>query len=154
MFKDYYAILGISLNVTDDEIKRVYRELSKKYHPDKNPNQDTTSIMQDINEAYFILSIPYKREIYNKEYRIYQEKISIIQRPNTSYNTYTNYEVRNEELNNIINDARKAAMEYVKQVMKEFKELSLEAGKGAWNEMLPYIIIGAIITLIIMLINT
>jgi hypothetical protein len=50
--KDYYAILGVSKDATDEEIQKAYRELCLKFHPDKNPGLDLSSVMQDINEAY------------------------------------------------------------------------------------------------------
>lgn len=65
MQKDYYYILGVRLNASDEEIKRAYRSLSKKWHPDMNPRKDTTAIMQEINEAYFILSDPITRARYD-----------------------------------------------------------------------------------------
>ena len=68
MLKDYYSILGISFNASDDEIKRAYRALSKRWHPDVNPGLDTTTIMQDINEAYFILRDSATRVKYDAEY--------------------------------------------------------------------------------------
>ena len=55
MFKDYYQILGIPLTSSRQDIKNAYRQLSLKWHPDKNPGIDVTEIMQDINEAYKIL---------------------------------------------------------------------------------------------------
>lgn len=68
MLKDYYSILGISFNASDDEIKRANRALSKRWHPDVNPGLDTTAIMQDINEAYFILRDSAMRVKYDAEY--------------------------------------------------------------------------------------
>ena len=77
MFKDYYKILGISRQASFQDIKSAYRAMSIKWHPDKNPNSDVTSIMQDINEAYAILKDEEKRERYNKEYDVFFGQISI-----------------------------------------------------------------------------
>lgn len=49
---DYYKILGISKNATEDEIKKAYRKLAMKYHPDLNPSKDAEDKMKEINEAY------------------------------------------------------------------------------------------------------
>lgn len=68
MTKDYYGILGLSINATADDVKKAYRILSKKWHPDMNPGRDTTAIMQDINEAYCVLSNPTARARYDAEY--------------------------------------------------------------------------------------
>lgn len=67
--QSYYDILGVSKNATDKEIKKKYRELVIKYHPDKLPQEKKEwgeKKIKEINEAYNILSDPNKREIYDK----------------------------------------------------------------------------------------
>jgi len=64
--KDYYAILGISQNANDDEIKNAYRAAAKKFHPDVNKNDATTSAsLADANEAYSVLGNRLERFRYN-----------------------------------------------------------------------------------------
>lgn len=58
MAKDYYQILGVSKNASQDEIKRAYRKLALKYHPDKGGNEEK---FKEVNEAYQILGDPQKR---------------------------------------------------------------------------------------------
>ena len=63
----YYDILGVSKDSNDNEIKKAYRALSLKYHPDRNPTEDSTEKFQKIGEAYEVLSDPEKRSQYENE---------------------------------------------------------------------------------------
>ena len=66
--KNYYAILNVSSTATDDEIKRSYRVLAKKYHPDVNPGDATAAAkFAEVNEAHSILSDPQKRAEYDAQ---------------------------------------------------------------------------------------
>jgi molecular chaperone DnaJ len=61
--KDYYAILGVRRDASDDEIKRAYRKLARQYHPDVNPDPEAHEKFKDINAAYEVLSDDQKRQI-------------------------------------------------------------------------------------------
>src|SRR5690348_10250822 len=61
--KDYYGILGIGRDATDDDIKRAYRKLARQYHPDVNPDPSAQERFKEINAAYEVLSDDQKRQI-------------------------------------------------------------------------------------------
>jgi hypothetical protein len=63
--KDYYAIIGVSRSASSLEIKRAYRKLAVRYHPDKNPDVEAEQLFKEINEAYDVLSDAYKKSGYD-----------------------------------------------------------------------------------------
>ncbi len=63
--KDYYAILGVPRNASQEEIKRAYKRLARQYHPDVNKSPEAEERFKEINEAYAVLSDPEKRRIYD-----------------------------------------------------------------------------------------
>ena len=64
--RDYYEVLGVSKNASDDEIKSAFRKLAKKYHPDINKDPDAPEKFKEAQEAYAVLSDPNKRSQYDQ----------------------------------------------------------------------------------------
>ena len=68
VMKDFYQILGVQPNAIEEEIKKAFRALAKKYHPDMHPDDATMEAkFKEINDAYAILSDSKKREKYDLE---------------------------------------------------------------------------------------
>lgn len=66
--KDYYKILGVSKNADNDELKKAFRSLAKKYHPDRNKDDESAKAkFQDVNEAYGVLSDEKSRKEYDEK---------------------------------------------------------------------------------------
>ena len=66
--RDYYEVLGVGKNATDEELKKAFRKLAKQYHPDANPDnkEEAEQKFKEVNEAYEILSDKQKRQMYDQ----------------------------------------------------------------------------------------
>ncbi|HEX8961472.1 MAG TPA: DnaJ C-terminal domain-containing protein [Rhodocyclaceae bacterium] len=71
-FQDYYHTLGVSRDASADDIKKAFRKLARKYHPDVSKEPDAEARMKEVNEAYAVLSDPEKRAAYDQVGRGYQ----------------------------------------------------------------------------------
>ena len=65
--RDYYEVLGLQKGASEDEIKKAFRKMAMKYHPDKNPgNKEAEEKFKEVNEAYSVLSDPDKKSKYDR----------------------------------------------------------------------------------------
>ena len=87
--RDYYEVLGINRSADEKEIKRAYRKLAKKYHPDMNKgNPNAEKIFQEVTEAYEVLGDPKKRKLYDEYDLIPMDKLdknALVQIPTIYY---------------------------------------------------------------------
>lgn len=146
MFKDYYAILEIEPPISEQEIKSAYRKQCLKWHPDKNPDRDTTAMMQNIIEAYIFLKDEEGRKRYDQTY--YQFKKEKMEREdNSNYyenqkeeNTQKQYEYEfdfsDEILKKWMSNAKEQAKKMKAEVIDEFKGATMESGKSIANYFL------------------
>ena len=73
--KDYYKILGVSENADKDELKSAFRKLAKKYHPDRNKDDESAKAkFQEVNEAYNVLSNESSRKEYDEKRTAFNNK--------------------------------------------------------------------------------
>ena len=89
---NYYGILGVSRNASQEEIKKAFYQMARKYHPDNNPSQDTTEMMQRITLAYQTLSDESKKVVYDRVYdfKFRQQRGSFFSQTDYSQNTTKN----------------------------------------------------------------
>lgn len=163
MFKDYYQILEISSEASSFEVKAAYRKQALKWHPDKHPDMDVKSIMQDINEAYAILKDPEKRRRYDQEYILFkkancshstkqnfsspnskQEEKREYGNNSDTHDSYRraydyDYDVKNDDLKEDIKNAREYANKLVNDFFNELKRNSKLAAEGAWEGVKGYV---------------
>lgn len=155
MFVDYYKILAITSTSTVEEIKKAYRQQSLKWHPDKNPGVDTTQKMLDINAAFYILKDPIKKQRYDKEYHLFYDLNNDADYShNASKQHYRTYRFYDAQVNDDIKEANLYAKNLVDEFIRQFNKSSKDAAKGAWGEMLPYIIIALILPILFTLIRS
>ena len=153
MFIDYYALLEIEQNASKDEIKKAFRRQAIKWHPDRNPSQDTTSRMQDLNEAYLILKDDEARRRYDLEYNRFKSYKNPNEQKQSTQTSQTvsgqqeskssgdndksaysyDYEVVDDLLKRWINNAKRQAVELAKNTIEDFKGVTKAATKGCFS---------------------
>jgi curved DNA-binding protein CbpA len=167
MFVDYYAVLEINSNSSQDAIKDAYKVQALKWHPDKNPDVDTTDRMQKINEAYLILKDSEARLLFDEEYKRYkvhqhqsysnrkqQEETNQShesQAPSKPFEDI-NYQIVDETLKKWIANAKRQAVSLAKQTIDDIQGMSKASGKAigeaALNGFFRYVVFGIILIVV------
>ncbi len=93
MKKDYYEILGVSRDASSEEIKKAYRKLAAKYHPDKNPgDKHAEEMFKQINEAHSVLTDPEKRKLYDRYGEKWKQFEQMDEKTRQQYEQYQKYQ--------------------------------------------------------------
>ena len=130
--RNYYELLGISINATEQEIKEAYRKQARKYHPDNNPKQDTTGIMQELTLAYNTLCNASSR-------RQYDATLKHQQQASTSYSTrYSSKTMNNNDFWSAVNEYMKQKQDVQKRMRRaqEEREERMRKAQQDWEERL------------------
>lgn len=152
--KDYYKILNVPSTASVQEIKRSFRVLAKKYHPDLNKSPDASAKFQEVYVAYEILTDASKRDIYDKEIvfdRIKREQQSNNSKSyssNDSSNFNSNKTYKYESDKNFEHSSKKRAEEYSKHsynyffeaVIKESYKITVDITEGIFGLLLFFIV--------------
>lgn len=127
MFIDYYKIFDLSKSAKKEEIKKRYRELAKKYHPDVNKDENATHLMQEILEAYYILSDDEARERYDLLYDRYYDYKYESKTKSSDFSSKENktefqgFQFNDPILEKWILNAKKQALDFVSKTYKDTK---------------------------------
>lgn len=147
-FVDYYKILEIDPDTSTAEIKDRYRMLALLWHPDRNPDMDTTVKMQLINEAYLILNDIEARHRYDIEYDLYCRYSDEELRKTFMTPSADQFIVTDEILAKWMGNARRQAIEIVKESLHDIRTLSTTGIKAAGKEILKQVIGYSILVLL------
>ncbi len=137
-FKDYYKTLDISPEASEKDIKSAYLKMAKKWHPDKNPGKDTTGMMQEIVEAYLLLSDGDARSRYDVQYRTrfkFESRETAAQEPTTKKPDF-----EDEILERWVRNAQRQSVDISKQLIRELREQFSLGFRGALKGMENYLL--------------
>jgi curved DNA-binding protein CbpA len=159
MFVDYYAVLETPLDSSAEDIKKAYRRMAQRWHPDRNPGADTVSRMQEINEAYLLLNDPEARARYDTEYLRYQQfrasrASQARPRPEPPGSPpgpppeRQEYHFADETLLRWMQNARRQAAELSRQTKEEFLKGAGAAAEEMGQRLVSYGVIGMVFLVI------
>jgi curved DNA-binding protein CbpA len=133
MLPNYYKVFVLNKTATKEEIKKRYRELAKRYHPDVNKSPDATAKMQEVQEAYYILSDEEARSRYDDQYdKIYGSKEqefgysrqSTTSQPPDEPSEQNSYQFDDPVLEKWILNAKRQSINFVKNLYRDTKGIA------------------------------
>jgi curved DNA-binding protein CbpA len=171
MFIDYYSILDIDENSTQETIKSAFKKQAFKWHPDRNSGTDTTFRMQGLNEAYLILKDNDARKRYDIEYQIFKkykqkEPQRIIKKDQYEYTNqkqsnqnekkyeYTEYKVNDDILKKWIENAKRQAVNLAKQTIEDLTGMIAVGTKTAIKETSSYFVFHILVSAVLFVLFT
>lgn len=134
-FKDYYSILQLDISATESEIKAAFKRQALRWHPDKNKGIDTTTKMQEINEAYLILKDTEARARYDVQYRLFKQKTnarySSAETNQPPPKSSTDFENSDDVLKKWMENAQTQSVDLAQQLIVELRGAGKRALVGA-----------------------
>jgi curved DNA-binding protein CbpA len=155
MFVDYYAVLETGIDASQEGIRKAYRKMAMRWHPDRNPGVDTVARMQAVNEAYLILNDPEARARYDTEHRLYHSfKASQQSRPKEEKKASEavpeeqEYVFSDETLERWVRNARRQAADLSRMTRQEFVKGAGAAAEEMGKSLVSYMSIGLVFLVI------
>jgi curved DNA-binding protein CbpA len=157
MFIDYYKILEIEINASPEEIRAAFRKQAIRWHPDKNPGNDTTIKMQVLNEAYLILKDPEARKLYDIEYIKFKKIKTKVEFKEDDESFNEEYVVSDDILRRWMDSAKKQSVDLAKQTIIDFRKMVIigtkAAVKASGSQLLAQLFISLLIIVIMSLVG-
>lgn len=157
MFIDYYKILEIEINASAEEIRAAFKKQAIKWHPDKNPGNDTTLRMQVLNEAYLILKDPEARKLYDIEYIKFKKIKTKVEIEEEDKGFNEEYVVSDDLLKRWMDSAKKQSVDLAKQTIEDFRKMVVigtkAAVKASGSQLLAQLLISLLIIVIMSLVG-
>ncbi|XP_077310536.1 dnaJ homolog subfamily B member 12 [Lithobates pipiens] len=146
--KDYYEILGVTREATDDDLKKSYRKLALKFHPDKNHAPGATEAFKAIGNAYAVLSNPEKRKQYDQ---FGEEKVNPSRHGHSDFHRGFEADISPEDLFNMffgggfptsnVHVYSNGRMRYTHAQRQDRREHQAEGSLGMFVQLMPILIL-------------
>lgn len=155
MFCDYYSVLDIPQSATKSDIRQAYKRAATRWHPDKNPGIDTTRQMQQINEAYLILSDEEARIRYDQEYVKWREVFDGAQADRSGTQDdfdpfdFKDFAPDDELLRKWMLNARRQAITLASNVIDDVNGSTKAALSGCWSHLKYGLVISAVLVALV-----